>query len=349
MPRDLDGLANNLGAVSIEPRSYGLPAVVDTGRSAMAITLLGMIALIAGVAPLHVSMLAVFLFAGPHNWLELRYFLARMPARWGRLTPYFAMALCGVAFLSAAYISLAILIRSGSLSADAATIANALWNSLVVAWVVLLIEMRGRQNPRRNWPWTIPIGFAAMAATWISPAAWSTALTFLHPCVGLWFLDRELARRRSPWSGAYRRALATFPLWLLLMVLLTPVTVESHPHAAVTERIEQQAGVGVVPFLPGSTIVAIHVCLELLHYLVWIVLIPWLTMHESLLSLRSIPLVRRSAGWGRLLSAGLIMAMLAVGVLWGAFLVDYATVRDLYFVMAIGHVLAEIPFLLRLL
>jgi len=40
-------------------------------------------ALLAGWAPLGFSIVTVFLFAGPHNWIEGRYFLERLPARWG--------------------------------------------------------------------------------------------------------------------------------------------------------------------------------------------------------------------------------------------------------------------------
>jgi len=35
---------------------------------------------LAGWAPLSFSIVTVFLFAGPHNWLEFRYLLTRMPA-----------------------------------------------------------------------------------------------------------------------------------------------------------------------------------------------------------------------------------------------------------------------------
>ncbi|MGH7227331.1 MAG: hypothetical protein ACRELF_29310 [Gemmataceae bacterium] len=38
------------------------------------------------------------------------------------------------------------------------------------------------------------------------------------------------------------------------------------------------------------------------------------------------------------------MAML---VLWGCFLADYTTTRTIYFVVAMAHVYAEAPFLLR--
>jgi hypothetical protein len=36
-------------------------------------------------------------------------------------------------------------------------------------------------------------------------------------------------------------------------------------------------------------------------------------------------------------------------ILWGAFLADYPATREVYFTVAMLHVLAEVPFLLRLL
>src|SRR3954466_5850593 len=53
-------------------------------------------AVLAGWAPVGFSIVTVFLFAGPHNWLEFRYFLSKMPARWGPLRPYFLLAVGGV-------------------------------------------------------------------------------------------------------------------------------------------------------------------------------------------------------------------------------------------------------------
>jgi hypothetical protein len=43
------------------------------------------------------------------------------------------------------------------------------------------------------------------------------------------------------------------------------------------------------------------------------------------------------------------LGVLAVVVLWVSFSRDYTETRDLYFTIAIAHVLAEAPFLLKLL
>ena len=73
--------------------------------------------------------------------------------------------------------------------------------------------------------------------------------------------------------------------------------------------------------------------------------------------LAAVPLARRGTAWrgglAAFLAAGLCV-VLALGlgvvlVLWGCFLADYATTRDVYFTVAMLHVLAEVPFLLRAL
>src|ERR1051325_383487 len=56
--------------------------------------------------PLQASILTVFLFAGPHNWFELRYFLMRLPVRFGRSRNFFLVAFSGIFALTVAYVSL---------------------------------------------------------------------------------------------------------------------------------------------------------------------------------------------------------------------------------------------------
>jgi hypothetical protein len=60
-------------------------------------------AILAGVAPVGVAAAAVLLLAGPHNWLEARYALRRLPARAGKLWPFVAASAAGVLGLTAAF------------------------------------------------------------------------------------------------------------------------------------------------------------------------------------------------------------------------------------------------------
>src|SRR6059036_437990 len=72
----------------------------------MLIASAGVSAALASWLPLQVSIVTVFLFAGPHNWFELRYFLMRLPARFGRSRNFFAVAFAGIFLLTVAYLAM---------------------------------------------------------------------------------------------------------------------------------------------------------------------------------------------------------------------------------------------------
>src|ERR687897_570894 len=80
------------------------PSASSFGASLLAFCLLS--ALLVSWQPLWLSVATVFIFAGPHNWMEFRYFLARMPARWGRSRAFFAVGLGGTLLLTAGYVAL---------------------------------------------------------------------------------------------------------------------------------------------------------------------------------------------------------------------------------------------------
>src|SRR5262245_15638520 len=107
--------------------------------------------LLAGFAPLGFSIVTVFLFAGPHNWLEARYMLTRMPARWGPLTPYFVIGIGGVIVLAAAIAGVRWLGEWFAWSDGFWLACYATWDTALVVWIATLALMRSRQNPRRNW------------------------------------------------------------------------------------------------------------------------------------------------------------------------------------------------------
>src|SRR6185437_14086158 len=68
--------------------------------SAIAVLCVVAAAAFASWLPLQVSIITLFLFAGPHNWFELRYFLMRLPVRFGRSRNFFLAAFAGLAVLT---------------------------------------------------------------------------------------------------------------------------------------------------------------------------------------------------------------------------------------------------------
>jgi hypothetical protein len=327
-----------------------LPAPLSQARSASYFALAALAVavgacLLAGWAPLRFSIVTVFLFAGPHNWLEARYFLARMPARWGALQKYFCIGIGGVLVLTGAFAALPWLAQVMDFDENAWRTATACWNTALLLWIVLLTQLRSRQNPRRNWSWIPSLGFVIIGLIWLIPGSWDIALVYMHPLVALWFLDRELARSRPQWRQACWLCLGVVAGLLGLLWWQLASAPPLPGEDGLTLRITRHAGAEVLAGVSSHLLVATHTFLEMLHYGVWLVAIPLVSFKSAPWKLQGVPLARtrwRGAVAGLLLCGGL-----AVLVLWGGFLADYPLTRDIYFTVAMVHVLAEVPFLLR--
>ncbi|HXG94675.1 MAG TPA: hypothetical protein VNN73_20200 [Blastocatellia bacterium] len=340
----MENIADRINVASLSPASGAARAF---GIAAMGVTAFA--AMLAGILPLQMSIAVVFLFAGPHNWMELRYFLARMPVRWGASRNFFALAIMGVVTLASYYAMLPSLASLQHWDEAQWKTAAATWNSLLILWVVGLIYLRSRQMPRRNWSLAIPIALALVAANWAMPEVWEIALVYLHPVLALWFLDRQLRRSRPAWLAVYRVCLALIPLLLLVLCWRLSNAAPLAQDNGLTLRITQNVGADLFSGISNRVFVAAHVFLETLHYAVWIVALPLIGLSTAPWRIRKIPLVRHRLGWPRAVRSVLILGAFAVLLLWGCFAVDYQTTRDVYFTVAIIHVLAEVPFLLRMI
>jgi hypothetical protein len=306
-------------------------------------------ALLISWQPLQLSIVTVFLFAGPHNLAEFRYFLARMPVRWGRSKRFYTAGLGGVALLTATYVVLYALGQSWYLNETAWTLSIASWNTALVLWLCALVYLCGRQTKRRDWSWVFAVGFALCAGAWAAPVMFSLALVYLHPLVALWFLDRQLKRTRPAWRKTYHLCLAALPLILAFMWTQAAHAPNLATDDALSWRIAQHAGANVLPNVSSHLLVATHVFLETIHYGVWLVLMPLVGLGARLWQTDRIPLASSRMGWPRIVRAMLVLGLFVVLALWLSFAVNYTTTRDLYFTFAMAHVLAEAPFLIRLL
>lgn len=309
--------------------------------------------LLAASAPVGFSIVAVFLFAGPHNWMEARYMLRRMPAKWGPLTGYFCLGIGGTIAMTCWQALFPWLGRTRGWTAEAWLIQIALWNTMLVIWIVALALLRSNQNPRRDWWWLIPVGLVLIAANWMWPLAWSLVLVYLHPLVALGFLDRELARAKSPWLTGYRLSLAVLPLLLLALWWRLASAPNLPGDDLLTVQITQHAGDGIMSGVSTHLLVATHAFLEMLHYGVWLLAVPLVAgmawPWQVDLQLSQTPLAHRGWVWRVGVASVLVLGAVVMVVLWAGFAADYPLTRNIYFTVAMLHVLAEVPFLLRAL
>jgi hypothetical protein len=324
-------------------------------------------ALFASWLPLQFSVVTVFLFAGPHNWFELRYFLMRLPLRFGKSRNFFLTAFAGIGFLTLTYVALPVLYSFDLLPDHLWPTILATWNTLLLLWIALLIWLRGKNKLRRDWSWAFPPALALIALNWLAPEFFSLGIVYLHPLVALWFLDRHLARARPQWLTTYRRCLYLLPLLLGGMVWLLSRTPGLPDDNGLFWRITQHAGAQLLPNISSHVLVTAHVFLEMLHYCVWLIALPLIApltqrrdqqtirkyetgrKRASIWNRRTIPVARHPRGFPKLVTTALALGVFFVVVLWLGFSIDYATTRDIYFTVAIAHVLAEAPFLLKML
>jgi hypothetical protein len=306
-------------------------------------------ALIIGSFPLQLSIITIFLFAGPHNLMEFRYFAARMPVRWGRSQVYYSVGIGGVVLLTVAYLTLYFSSGNWLWSLESWAVLTAVWNTAFVLWLGTLIYLSGKQRPKSDRSWAFPVVFLLAALAWIVPQFWSLSLVYLHPLIALWFLERQIRRTRPEWLRAYHVCLAFLPVCLTLMWFALSGRLNLSEETNLFWRINQHAGSEILPFVSSHLLVATHVFLESIHYFVWLLLIPMVDKRAIPWRLKDVPLFANPQGFPRIFAAFLVFGSVAVLALWTGFGIDYTATRDIYFAFAIGHVLAEFPFLVKML
>src|SRR5262249_15497121 len=267
------------------------------------------------------------------------YFMARMPGRLGKLRSFFFFGFAGVFGLTAAFAGLPWLGQQLAFEHGDWLTAIAVWNTMLLVWIGVLIQMRSRQRPRRDWFWTLPVICFLLALNWWAPLTWDLGLVYLHPLVALWILDRELRRSRPEWRPAYHACLAVLPLVLGLLWWRLAGAPSLPGDDALTVRITQHAGAGVLSGISTHLLVATHTFLESLHYSVWLIAIPLVGLRTAPWKLRSVPLTWGAPAWRVGLGCVLAVGVGVVLLLWACFLADYPTTRDVYFTVAMLHVL----------
>jgi hypothetical protein len=305
-------------------------------------------AALIGSFPLQLSILTIFLFAGPHNLMEFRYFAARMPVRWGKSRTFYSVGIGGVVVLTAAYLTLYFSSGNWLWSLESWQIYTAVWNTAFVLWIGLLFYLRGKQK-RGDWSIAFAAVFFLASLAWVVPQYWSLALVYIHPFIALWFLERQVRRTKPEWLRAYHYCLLAIPMFLLIMW----TTLSGQPNLSQETnlfwRIGQHAGSEILPSISSHLLVATHVFLESIHYLVWLLLIPLIDKRAIPWRFNEVPLFANKHGIPKIFLGFLIVSAVVTLALWFGFAADYTTTRDIYFAFAIGHVLAEFPFLVKML
>src|SRR5262249_49153183 len=218
-----------------------------------------------------------------------------------------------------------------------------------ILWIGILFYLRGRQKSKADWSWAFPIVFLLAAFAWIIPQYWSLSLVYLHPLIALWFLERQIRRTKPEWLRAYHYSLLSVPIFLLILWVTLAGQPDLPQDTNLFWRITQHAGSEILPGVSSHLLVATHVFLESIHYFVWILLLPLVDLRAIPWRLDQIPVFANRNGFPKLFAAALIVGLMLVAALWFGFGINYTLTRDVYFGFAMAHVLAEFPFLIKML
>lgn len=318
-------------------------------RFALICSLIGLTcATFCGLAPIGVSIATVFLFAGPHNWIELRYFLSRLPARFAGLKLYFATGILGALALAVSFPTMAYLGKAQLISVPAWIAGYQIGNVALVAWVCSLIMIKhGNKLSTARFSLMLGVALSLIALIWLSPGYFGVSLVYMHPFVALFMLDIELRRSKPHLVAPYRLSLTLIPVLigaLYWQLAGLPTIEQTDPLVA---QICRHAGADWITGVSVQFLVATHTFLEMLHYGVWLLAIPLMAAGWHHWRPRSLPITVVSSTARRMVSVALVFSTFAVAVLWFCFGVDFNVAREWYFLLAMVHVFAEIPFLIR--
>ena len=305
-------------------------------------------AALIGSFPLQLSIVTIFLFAGPHNLMEFRYFAARMPVRWGRSKLFYSVGIGGVVVLTVAYLIFYFASGNWLWSLESWQTYTSIWNSSFILWIGLLFYLRGKHR-RKDWSIAFGVVFFLAALAWIVPQYWSLGLVYIHPFIAMWFLERQIRRTKPEWLRAYHYCLLSIPMFLLILWSMLSGQPNLSEETNLFWRIGQHAGSEILPSISSHLLVATHVFLESIHYFVWLLIIPLVDKRLIPWRLNKIPLFANADGIPKIFAGFLLISGVITLTLWVGFAVDYTTTRDIYFAFAIGHVLAEFPFLIKML
>jgi hypothetical protein len=306
-------------------------------------------AIIIGWQPLTLSVSTIFLFAGLHNFFEFRYFIARTPLRWGKSRTFYTVGIGGVILLTGAYLAIYFIGGKWLWSYENSAVIVASWDTAFVLWLACLVYLRGKQRPKTDWSQAFAVAFLFAALAWFLPNYWSLSLVYLHPFVAMWFLERQIRRTKREWLKAYHLCLATIPFFVGALWSAFANAPNLSDETVLFARITQHAGSEILPNISSHFLVATHVFLETIHYAVWILLIPLVDFRAIPWKLKDIPLFAREQGFPKLMVASLAIGLCLIFALWCGFATSYETTRDIYFAFAMAHVLAEMPFLIKML
>lgn len=308
-----------------------------------ALALVVVAATLSVCSPSWFSIWIVIIFGTPHNFSEFRYFLSRLPSRFGPLKLFFITSFAGLLLLFLTESALSICFSRQLLPPLLGRLLLSIWNESLIVWILALSLLRYRDLTRNSAMFNIGLAAFASVANFLSPAMFIVSLTYLHPLIGLWILERELRRTRKSWLKAYHLCLWSVPVGVMALVLALHGTTND----AATNKLLTLSSPGAGFFTGASPtmLLAVYTFLQMVHYGVWVFAIPIATQSWKRWRVDQLAFLKKRTKLRPLIRTVIGVGVATVICAWFGFNLDYNTTIEIYVVASLAHVLAEAPFL----
>ncbi|HEY9776298.1 MAG TPA: hypothetical protein V6C81_21230 [Planktothrix sp.] len=331
------------------PRIAATPLAERHLFAVTVILLVACFAILAGYTPIWFTLLTVCAFGAPHHWTELRYFMSRLPSRFGPLQGFFATAFSGALVLWVFEVILTRLYVQDVLPPAIAKVGLLAFNQTLIFWMLGLSVLRYKSKSNKVSSLLLansPYAALATLANLLSAPGFSLAITYMHPLLGLWILERELRRTRKSWLRGYHWSLLSIPVALAALIWVLHGSGDAHPSGQLAGMLNGNV-IGSKLFSNASTtmLLAIFGFLQMVHYGVWVIGIPIANQSWKRWNLDRIPVLTTKPSLRPFLLAAIGLSLSATLFFWFGFCIDYNTVNEIYIAVSMLHVLAEIPFI----
>ncbi len=342
-----DGRISSLQNLSTTAGPNSRPANVDGRKifAAASIFLVVASVLLAGLSPVLFSVAIVVVFGAPHNWVEFRYVLSRLPSRLGPFRGFFLTSFIGAILLCITEIVMMFLVQENAISVALARQLVLIWNEFLILWIFALSFSRYPKSLKE----TALIGGSLTAIMTepgsLPPQVFTLAIVYVHPAVGLWIFERELRRTRKSWLKTYHLCMLTVPAAVLLLIFWLSGTTYDAAYARSLSELSGNVGTNLFKSASPAVLLAVYGFLQMVHYGVWVFAMPLATRSwerwrfDRLPALKNRLIVRTLCGYVFGLGA------VALCAFWVGFKLDYASTMNLYVFLSTLHVLAEVPFM----
>lgn len=300
---------------------------------------------LAGCTPLWFSVTIALIFGAPHNWVELRYFISRLPSNFGPCRAFFITAFTGALTIATTQAFVMFAIHKLPLSLEQAKGILLIWNECIILWTLALFFTRYQKIDRSAFILGPTVALATTLANILSPSMFTAAIAYAHPIIGICIMEREIRRTRKSWLKPFHKCLLAVPLAVGLLYLTLQGVASDKIYSETLVKVSGNTAYHLLPEISPAVLLAGYAFLQMIHYGLWIFIMPLVTKSWRRWKTENLPIARDRKQLRPFINLALFVGVLAIVGFWTGFYFNRSTTMEIYVTISALHIVAELPLL----